>query len=111
MARRRDVQTRLRASHLSMTKHLDITVSPILQQNATPEDLANHIDIADWLIRTRCSAPVIPGSSKNQSSVIPGLTRDLTAEERHRQHVISNFESTYFGKGKSTDFRKVKSTP
>ena len=30
---------------------LDITVSPILQQNATPEDLANHIDIADWLIR------------------------------------------------------------
>ena len=30
---------------------MDITVCPILQQNATPEDLANHIDIADWLIR------------------------------------------------------------
>jgi hypothetical protein len=54
---------------------LDITVSPILQQNATPEDIAAHIDIADWLIRTRCSAPVIPG-----------LTGDHTAEEKHRQH-------------------------
>ena len=30
---------------------LDITVSPLLQQEATPEDFANHIDIADWLIR------------------------------------------------------------
>jgi hypothetical protein len=27
------------------------------------------------------------------------------------QGVTSNFESTFFGKGKSTDFRKVKSTP
>jgi hypothetical protein len=25
--------------------------------------------------------------------------------------VTSNFESTFFGKGKSTDFGKVKSTP
>ena len=33
------------------TGHLDITVSPILQQNASPEDIENHIDIADWLIR------------------------------------------------------------
>jgi len=30
---------------------ISITVSPILQQNATAEDLENHIDIADWLIR------------------------------------------------------------
>ena len=30
---------------------LDVTVSPLLQQEATPEDFANHIDIADWLIR------------------------------------------------------------
>ena len=34
---------------------LDITVSPLLQQVATPEDFAAHIDIADWLIR--CSRP------------------------------------------------------
>jgi len=25
--------------------------------------------------------------------------------------VMSNFEPSFFGKGKSTDFRKVKSTP
>lgn len=36
---------------------LGITVSPILQQNATAEDLENHIDIADWLIRYRHSRP------------------------------------------------------
>ena len=30
---------------------MDITVSPLLQQVATPEDFATHIDIADWLIR------------------------------------------------------------
>ena len=29
---------------------LDITVSPILNQNATAEDLAAHIDIANWNI-------------------------------------------------------------
>ena len=34
---------------------LDITVSPLLQQVASPEDFAAHIDIADWLIR--CSRP------------------------------------------------------
>ena len=37
------------------TGHLDVTVSPILQQNATPEDIENHIDIADWLIRENLS--------------------------------------------------------
>lgn len=30
---------------------LDVTVSTVLQQEATAEDLANHIDIADWLLR------------------------------------------------------------
>ena len=30
---------------------LKISVSNLLQSNATPEDIENHIDIADWLIR------------------------------------------------------------
>lgn len=30
---------------------LAVTISPILHQNATPEDREAHIDIADWLIR------------------------------------------------------------
>ena len=36
---------------------LGITVNPILQQNATAEDIEAHIDIADWLIRTRGVTP------------------------------------------------------
>lgn len=36
---------------LAKYQQLGITVSPILQQNATQEDMAAHIDIADWLIR------------------------------------------------------------
>lgn len=36
---------------LAKYPQLGITVSPILQQNATAEDLEAHIDIADWLIR------------------------------------------------------------
>ena len=30
---------------------LDVTVSPLLQKEATPDDIEAHIDIADWLIR------------------------------------------------------------
>jgi hypothetical protein len=44
---------------------LDITISPLLQQEATSEDFANHIDIADWLIRTR---GVTPGSDRASHS-------------------------------------------
>jgi hypothetical protein len=38
---------------LSEFPQLGVTINPILQQNATPEDIDNHIDIADWLIRYR----------------------------------------------------------
>lgn len=31
---------------------LDITISPLLQQNATAEEREAHIDIADWLMRS-----------------------------------------------------------
>ncbi len=39
---------------------LGITISPILNQNATAEDLAAHIDIADWLIRNKVHPPGEP---------------------------------------------------
>lgn len=42
---------------LAKYPQLGITVSPILQQNATAEDLEAHIDIADWLIRYRHFRP------------------------------------------------------
>ena len=50
-----------------LTRNLDITVSTILQQNASPEDIASHIDIADWLIREhqiQDSPSVMPGSDR-----------------------------------------------
>ena len=31
--------------------HLDIRISRLLEDNATPEDRAAHIDLADWLIK------------------------------------------------------------
>ena len=45
---------------LAKYPELGIKVSTILQQNATPEDQKNHIDIADWLIRLRHGRPDRP---------------------------------------------------
>ena len=45
---------------LAKYPQLGITVSPILQQNATAEDLEAHIDIADWLIRDKLRPPGEP---------------------------------------------------
>lgn len=32
---------------------LNVTISDVLQKEATPQDFLDHIDIADWLLRTR----------------------------------------------------------
>ena len=40
---------------LAAYAQLQVTVSTVLQQNASPEDIAAHIDIADWLIRENLS--------------------------------------------------------
>ncbi|MGM9738407.1 MAG: DUF6371 domain-containing protein [Candidatus Cryptobacteroides sp.] len=42
---------------LSNLPNQQITVSPLLQQNATAQDRADHIDIADWLIRYLVNPP------------------------------------------------------
>ncbi len=39
---------------------LNITISDILQQHATPQDRQSNIDIADWLIRWRTNTPELP---------------------------------------------------
>ena len=41
---------------------LGVTVSPVLQRNALPEDREAHIDIADWLLRERCHPEPVEGS-------------------------------------------------
>ena len=48
---------------------LAITVSPLLQQVASPEDFAAHIDIADWLIRCHSER------SEESPAVMPGPDR------------------------------------
>ena len=50
-------------TRLAKYPDLGITVSPILQQNATAEDLENHIDIADLLIRYKKPSFADPSSS------------------------------------------------
>ena len=32
---------------------LNVTIADVLQKEATPQDFLDHIDIADWLLRTR----------------------------------------------------------
>lgn len=32
---------------------LNVTIADVLQKEATPQDFLEHIDIADWLLRTR----------------------------------------------------------
>ena len=41
---------------------LGVTVSPVLQRNALPEDREAHIDITDWLLRERCHPEPVEGS-------------------------------------------------
>lgn len=41
---------------------LGVTVSPVLQRNATKEDREAHIDIADRLLRERCHPEPVKGS-------------------------------------------------
>lgn len=50
---------------------LGVTVSPVLQRSATPEDREVHIDIADWLLRDICSGRrlfVIPSGARRAES-------------------------------------------
>jgi len=35
---------------------LNVTIAGVLQKEVTPQDFLDHIDIADWLFRTRESA-------------------------------------------------------
>ena len=66
------------AAKLQKFEDLDITVSPVLQQEATPEDLAAHIDIADWLIR--CHFGLGEESPRTRSRAFLLAARSLSPE-------------------------------
>ena len=44
---------------------LNISISNLLQCNATPEDMENHIDIADWLIRWKLQPETFETEKRN----------------------------------------------
>ena len=75
---------------------LDITVSPLLQQVASPEDFAEHIDIADWLIREKS---VMPGSDRaSHSASFLRSARFLSPEAMDAvEGLIDDLELEFFG--------------
>lgn len=62
-----------------------VTVSDLLERNATPEDREAKIDLADWLIRQlKASAPE-PGITGTEPAATPAPL--LTLEEKALQHL------------------------
>lgn len=67
---------------LSEFPSLGVRVSPLLQQHATAEDVAAHIDIADWLLRYRS-----PGRGAGDAGHPTAFlkVRDLVSPEYHEE--------------------------
>lgn len=75
---------------------LDITVSPLLQQSATPEDMEAHIDIADWLIRTR--VPMFnPGLSRHSEAFLKAAQFVDPKYHAELEGLIDDFELEFVG--------------
>ena len=75
---------------------LDITVSPLLQQEATAEDLAAHIDIADWLIR--CHSEHSEESPAKKSRAFLRAARYLSLEAMDAvKGLIDDLDLEFFG--------------
>ena len=67
---------------------LDITVSPLLQQEATAEEMEAHIDIADWLLREHgCHSE---RSEKSRSKAFLLASRFLSPEANEVVEALIN---------------------
>ena len=75
---------------------LDITVSPLLQQSATPEDMEAHIDIADWLIRTRVPK-FNPGLSRHSEAFLKAAQFVDPKYHAELEGLIDDFELEFVG--------------
>ena len=64
---------------LSSIAGLNITVSDVLEKNATDRDRRDHIDIADWLIRWRQDCISRTASGGPIPAAIPGALQEHTA--------------------------------
>ena len=79
-----------------LTRGLDITVSPLLQQSATTEDMEAHIDIADWLIRTR--VPMFnPGLSRHSEAFLKAAQFVDPKYHAELEGLIDDFELEFVG--------------
>ena len=81
---------------LSEFPSLGVTVSPLLQQNASAEDVAAHIDIADWLLRYRASGG---GSGVPRHSATFLKVKDRVSPECHEEleKLIEELGLVYLG--------------
>lgn len=77
---------------LSAIPGLNVTVSDILQRNATPEDFSAHIDIADWLLRWHCHPRYSEGSCHSE----PSPCHSERSEESPHSHTFLRIRN-YFG--------------
>jgi hypothetical protein len=75
---------------------LDVTVSPLLQQEATPEDFANHIDIADWLIRTHHQYSRPPNRPTSRSFLLVKRFLD-SSNSSEVESLINDFDLELLG--------------
>ncbi|MBP5506080.1 MAG: hypothetical protein J6X89_08295 [Bacteroidales bacterium] len=75
---------------------LKIKVSTLLQQEATPEDIAAHIDIADWLIRYK-THPAAATEKKHSTAFLKAA--ELFPPEHHAnlEAFIDEFELELWG--------------
>lgn len=81
---------------LTTFEGLDITVSPLLQQNATPEDLEAHIDIADWLIRYHSGQSQESPAMKSRAFIL--ASRFLSPEHNEElEAIIHDLELEFWG--------------
>ena len=79
---------------LARYEELHITVSPILQQEATPEDLENHIDIADWLIRLK-THPVDASGKRHSVAFLKAMQYIVPEYYDNVEAFIEEFELCY----------------
>ena len=68
--------------------------SPILQQEATPEDLENHIDIADWLIRLK-THPVDASGKRHSVAFLKAMQYIVPEYHDNVEAFIEEFELCY----------------
>ena len=93
-----------------LTGSLSITGSPLLQQVATPEDFAAHIDIADWLVRSK--GTVTGDERRVQSKNFLRAARYLAPESfAEVEGLIDDLELEFWGVDRIEDTEGEKPCP